>query len=196
MTPAGEPPPLGDTLDRARTLGFLGPGPIDAHLQHAEGFGTVVEHVLGHVPSSLADLGSGGGVPGLVLAARWPACATTLVESNHRRAAHLRTAAAELGWSGRVEVIEDRAELVARRAECRERFEVVTARSFATPAATAEIAAGLVRLGGVLVVSDPPEPDPQRWPAEKLARTRLWRSRAPRCERRPLRRAAKGAPSP
>jgi 16S rRNA (guanine527-N7)-methyltransferase len=46
---------------------------------------------------------------------------------------------------------------------------VVTARSFAGPAATAEIAAGLVRVGGVLVVSDPPEPDPQRWPAEKLA---------------------------
>jgi hypothetical protein len=123
----------------------LGPGPIDAHLQHAEGFATVVEHVLGHVPSSLADLGSGAGIPGLVLAARWPGCATTLIESNHRRATHLRTAAAEPGWSGRVEVIEDRAELVARRAECRERFAVVTARSFAGPAATpVESRCGLV----------------------------------------------------
>ena len=33
----------------------------------------------------------------------------------------------------------------------------MTARSFARPAVTAEIAAGLVRVGGILVVSDPPE---------------------------------------
>ena len=36
---------------------------------------------------------------------------------------------------------------------------MVTARSFAEPAVTAEIAAGLVAVGGVLVVSEPPEPD-------------------------------------
>jgi hypothetical protein len=34
---------------------------------------------------------------------------------------------------------------------------------------TAEIAAGLVAVDGVLVVSEPPASDPSRWPAEALA---------------------------
>jgi hypothetical protein len=34
---------------------------------------------------------------------------------------------------------------------------------------TAEIAAGLVSVGGVLVVSEPPEVDAERWPREGLA---------------------------
>ena len=49
--------------------------------------------------------------------------------------------------------------MVGRPGPHREHFEVVTARSFAGPAVTAEIAAGFVAVGGVLVVSEPPDPD-------------------------------------
>jgi 16S rRNA (guanine527-N7)-methyltransferase len=156
------------TLEHARTLGFLGPGDVDGHLHHAAGFVAPVVRQLGRAPVSMLDLGSGSGIPGLVLAGRWPHARVVLVESGHRRSDHLRGAVDALGYSARVQVVEERAELTAQRPEFREQFEVVTARSFASPAATAEIAAGLVSVGGVLVVSEPPHQDPARWPGDGL----------------------------
>lgn len=41
-------------------------------------------------PTTLADLGSGAGFPGVPLAALWPECVVTLVESDTRKAAFLR----------------------------------------------------------------------------------------------------------
>jgi 16S rRNA (guanine527-N7)-methyltransferase len=167
VTPGGDP--LRATLERARTLGFLGPGPIEVHLAHATGFATIAEDRFGRAPVAAVDLGAGGGVPGLVLALRWPATRVLLVESSQRRTAHLRRAVEDLELGTRVEVYEERAELTARRPELREQVELVTARSFAGPAITAEIAAGLVAIGGLLVVSEPPAPDPRRWPRDELA---------------------------
>ncbi len=166
---SGSEEPLAAALERARTLGFLGPGSVEGHLQHAVGFAITVERHLGGTPGSMLDLGSGGGIPGLVLAERWPDTRVLLAESGHRRCEHLRGVIAAVGWGERVSVLEERAELTARRPELREQVEVVTARSFAAPAVTAEIAAGLVAPGGLLVVSEPPESDPSRWPADELA---------------------------
>jgi 16S rRNA (guanine527-N7)-methyltransferase len=154
-------------LERARRVGFLGPGPVADHLRHAIGF----EGALGPMPDvgpcTLADLGSGGGIPGLVLAVRSPALHVVLVEAGRRRADHLEAAVAELGLGDRVRVVAERAEVFARTALGV--FDGVVARGFARPAATAECAAPLLRLGGVLVTSEPPEPDPERWPAGGLA---------------------------
>jgi 16S rRNA (guanine527-N7)-methyltransferase len=155
-------------LVRGRTLGFLGPGPIEGHLAHAAGFAIAAIRQLEHPPASILDLGSGAGIPGLVLAEQWPDARAVLVESGHRRCEHLRREIDALGWAGRVAVLEERAEHTARRTDLREQLELVTARSFATPAATAEIAAGLVAPGGLLVVSEPPQPDRARWPLEEL----------------------------
>ena len=49
-----------------------------------------------------------------------------------------------------------RAEDWAHEPELRETFDLVTARSFARPAVTAEIACGFLKVGGLLVVSEPP----------------------------------------
>ena len=49
------------------------------------------------------------------------------------------------------------------------RVSLVVARSFASPAVTAEIGGAFVAIGGALVVSEPDAPDlPERWPAEQL----------------------------
>jgi 16S rRNA (guanine527-N7)-methyltransferase len=158
-------------LERARTAGFLGPGPIEPHLGHSEGFAEAAEAALGREPQTFADLGSGGGVPGLVLGVRWTVSRGALVDSNRRRCAALREAILQVGIEDRIEVVEQRAEETGRSAEFRERFEVVTARSFAEPAVTAEMGAGLVTVGGVLVVSEPPDPASasRRWPADGLS---------------------------
>ena len=83
------------------------------------------------------DLGSGGGLPGLVLATARPELELTLLEARQRACRFLREAVAELGLTG-VEVVESRAEEAARRPGLRESFDAVVSRSFGPPAATAE----------------------------------------------------------
>lgn len=161
-----------EALDEARRLGFLGPGDPLSHLRHAEGLARMVEAAVGSAegPSELCDLGSGGGVPGLAMLCRWPAARCALIESSRRRCEYLRDAVDALALGGRAMVLEGRAEDFARRPDLREHFQVVVARSFARPAVTAEIAAGLVAVGGCLVVSDPPGgPVEERWPSDRLA---------------------------
>ena len=160
---------LREILEEARATGFLGPGPVEPHIVHSNGFAAAAETALGQTPRNFADLGTGGGVPGLVLGVRWKETRGIFVETGQRRSAWLRDAVTRLGLEGRVDVVEDRAEAVGRAETGRERFQVVTARSFAGPAVTAEIAAGLVEIAGILVVSEPPEPDRGRWPADALA---------------------------
>ncbi len=172
---------LSEVIGEARTLGFLGPGPIDVQLRHAEGFISVTRSKVG-AEARVLDLGSGGGLPGLVVACDWPEARLTLLDSNGRRAAFLERALTDLGVSGdRVSVLEARAEAAGRAADLRAQFDAVLARSFGRPAVTAECAAPFLRPGGWLVVSEPPAPsgdspdDPKgstvpskRWPAEAL----------------------------
>jgi hypothetical protein len=154
-------------LEHARDRGYLGPGPVATHVAHAHGFVALAERLLGHTPATAADLGSGGGVPGLVLAAAWPNCTVMLVEVGRRRAQDLTAAATEL-FDDRVEVVAERAEIVAHEPRARERFDLVTARSFGPPALTSEIGAGFVAPGGWLLVSEPPGGDVDRWPSHAL----------------------------
>jgi 16S rRNA (guanine527-N7)-methyltransferase len=91
------------------------------------------------------------------------------VESNRRRAAFLARAVTELALSDRVTVWPARAEEAGRAPDHRGAYELVTARSFGPPAVTAECGAPLLAVGGCLVVSDPPEWQPARWPTAGLA---------------------------
>jgi 16S rRNA (guanine527-N7)-methyltransferase len=116
------------------------------------------------------DLGSGGGLPGLVLATYQPELELTLLEARQRACRFLREAVDTLALDG-VAVVEARAEDAARRPELRERFDAVVARSFGPPPVTAECAVGFLRVGGRLVVSEPPADetgDGERWPAGPL----------------------------
>jgi 16S rRNA (guanine527-N7)-methyltransferase len=147
-------------LERSKALGFLGPGPIEAHAANASAFAAAASGP----PTYALDLGSGGGVPGLVLAVHWQSSRWMLLDSMRRRCAFLREAAAELDLGDRVSIIEERAEVAGRDAGLRARFDLVTARSFARPAVTAECAAPLLMVGGALLVSEPPEPqEGERW---------------------------------
>ncbi len=73
-----------------------------------------------------------------------------------------------LGLADRVLVATGRAEDLARRPDLRTGFDVVTARAFGPPAVTAECSAGFVRVGGVVLVSEPPDAPERRWPADGL----------------------------
>lgn len=155
-------PELVAVLERSRALGFLGPGPVDDHIDHAAGFVRALRDVTGCV----VDLGSGGGVPGLVLAAARPDLEVVLVDAMAKRCEFLESAVVRLGLR-RARVVHGRAEVVGR-GSLRESAAAVIARSFGPPAVTAECAAPLLQPGGLLVVSEPPGAA-DRWDAAGLA---------------------------
>ena len=151
-------------LERSRSLGYLGPGSVRVAAAHAAGFAAGVELA----PTRLLDLGSGGGVPGLVLSSLWPEAHVVLLDASQRRVAFLDDAVTELGWRGRVEVVRARAEEAARGPTLRGGFDLVVARGFGPPPVTAECGAPFLRVGGRLIVSEPPAGS-SRWPADGLA---------------------------
>ncbi|MCU1376072.1 MAG: rRNA small subunit methyltransferase [Actinomycetia bacterium] len=153
-------------LERSRALGFLGPGPIAEQQAHAEAFLQAIE--MAGVELAL-DLGSGGGVPGLVLATLLPQVRWTLLDGMQRRTTFLAEAVTALDLEDRVEVVTARAEEAGRRPALRGGFQLVVARGFAPPAVTAECAAPLLADHGQLVVSEPPESLGARWPGIELA---------------------------
>ena len=161
-----------DTLARGRAQHFLGPGPLETHIEHSLGFAACVLE-----PATALDLGSGGGVPGLVLARlRWPATRWVLVEARERRCEFLRDEARRLGVIARVEVRTERAEVAGRDPALRGTVDVVVARGFGRPAVTAECAAPFLRVGGHLVVSEPPGGRPQGWTGAGLTELGLERT--------------------
>lgn len=152
-------------LAEARALGFLGPGPLEAHVESAEAFSAA----LGTVEGPALDLGSGGGVPGLLLAAQHAQARWLLLDGNRKRTSFLARTVATLGWHERVEVRRASAEVAAHEPGLRASFGTVVARSFGPPSLTAECAVGFLVPGGRLAVAEPPTSDPQRWPPAELA---------------------------
>jgi len=177
-------PPLLAVLERARRLGVLGPGPVLDHVVHAQGF----IDVLADLPegSLVVDLGSGGGIPGLVIAEARPDLRVLLLDSLERRVALLDEAVRAMNWEGRVVAELARAEDTGRSPQWRGQADAVTARSFGPPATVAECAAPLLRVNGVLVVSEPPEAS-DRWPADGVALVGLADEGAPVAGMRRLR---------
>lgn len=165
-TPPGEPPGLLlDLLAEARRRGFLGPGRLEQQLKHSEEMAR-----LGRAPEGrFLDLGSGGGLPGLVLAATYPSASGTLLDASERRTAWLQEAVQRLGWDDRVTIVRARAEEAARDRDLRVRFGLVVARSFGPPPVTAECARGFLAPGGTLVVSEPAVTTESRWDLTGLA---------------------------
>lgn len=154
---------LEQVLAQSRELGFLGPGPSVFHVEHA-----LLTVSLTPAEGRVLDLGSGGGVPGLVVATARPGLQVVLLDSMAKRCDFLAESVHQLGMSERVTVEHGRAEVLARRPDLRAQFDAVTARSFGPPSATAECAAGFLKVQGRLLVSEPPEADPDRWPVEPL----------------------------
>jgi 16S rRNA (guanine527-N7)-methyltransferase len=162
------------TLERSADLGFLGGMPIGEQIDHALGFVAAVESELKRPPHSVIDLGTGGGLPGLVLTSCWSASRIVLLDANERRTGFLIEEIE--GWrpEAQVEVVRGRAEEIGRDDRFRQQFEVLTSRSFGSPAVTAECGAPLLSAGGLMLVSEPPQAsDESRWPETDLAQLGL-----------------------
>ena len=96
----------------------------------------------------IADLGSGAGLPGLVLAARLPDARVDLIESVSRKCAFIREAIERMGV-GNARVVCERSESWAA-GEGREAYDAVTARAVGSLPEVAELASPLLEEGGLL----------------------------------------------
>ncbi len=159
-----------DALEESKARGFLGPQPIERQIRHAEGFARCWDQSSPTPPAALMDLGSGGGLPGLVLVERW-GCRAVFLDSMLKRCAYLREVVADPRAPGSSDVVCERAEVAARDVTYEGAFDLVTARSFGPPAVTVECAARFLKVGGVLIVSEPPPKAGEiRWAEPGLAR--------------------------
>ena len=155
-------------LERPHRLGMIG-GELGDQLAHCVSFSRVLGQVLGVEPHGYAvDLGTGGGLPGVALAASYPHLMWTLVEIRTSRATEVERALSRASIEN-AELRTEPAQDLGHDPVLRERAAVAVARSFGPPSMTAECAAGLVAVGGALIVSEPPRDDDERWPVEALA---------------------------
>lgn len=127
------------------TRGLLGPREVPRlwtrHLLNSAAIADLVPR-----PSTLIDLGSGAGLPGIVLALLLPDVTVTLVERMQRRSIFLTECIEELSL-GNARVCQATAEELAGKVAA----DVVTARAVAPLDRLAGLAAGLVRPGGLIL---------------------------------------------
>lgn len=111
----------------------------------------VVPYLIG---TSVVDVGSGGGLPGMPIAIMCPEKRVTLLDSNHKKTTFLRQAVIELNLSNTTVVCE--------RAESwrpAQRFDVVISRAFAELAQFVAVASHLCADDGVMAAMKGVYPD-------------------------------------
>ena len=125
--------------------GLIGPNEVprlwERHLLNSGAVASLVPR-----PCSLVDLGSGAGLPGIVLALLLPDADVTLLEPALRRTIFLEECVAELGL-GNARVWRARAEQAAGKLVA----DVVTARAVAPLDRLAALALGLLKPGGIVL---------------------------------------------
>ena len=104
--------------------------------------------VLPHIRdvNHLADIGSGGGLPGIPLAIARPDMQVALVESNNKKAVFLQQAKIELQLAN-ISVHAERVEAL----QPEEKFDAVISRAFSDLADFVKLAGHLIAPGGVLL---------------------------------------------
>lgn len=155
---------LEEVLEAAQRLGTLGRLPIPEVIAHARLFVDALSSTKGRV----IDIGTGGGVPGLIIAVDRPDLAMTLADRREARMDELARGVTAMGLADRVMTMTiDIADLATDSAH-RGTYDAVVCRGFGSPEVTATLARPLLKNGGSLIVSEPPSPDPSRWTEDLL----------------------------
>jgi 16S rRNA (guanine527-N7)-methyltransferase len=116
----------------------------------------------------LADVGSGGGLPGIPIKICVPGMGLTLIESTGKKARFLRRVVDELPLTG-TEVVGGRVEDASRKVEHRGMYDVATARAVARLSVLAEYCVPLLKVGGWVVSMKGRLPDEELSEGERAA---------------------------
>lgn len=151
--------------DKANVIGTREPGEI-LHRHILDSLSCLLFAPL-RAAGKVADIGSGGGLPGIPLAAVLPETEVTLFESVGKKVDFLRYVTGELQL-GNVRVVASRIEEAARE-EHRGAYDVCAARALARLSVVAEYSLPLVRRGGYAIAMKAREDEDERAEGERAS---------------------------
>ncbi len=146
-------------LSVAQKIGALSGAPIGQIIGHALWFARAI-------PSSakrVIDLGSGAGVPGLIVAFDRPDLELVLVDRRSGRTDLLTRSVLALSLDGRVSVKCSEIGDLARDRGFAKQFDAAISRGLGPPLETLRLSRDLVKPGGVVIISEPPPTTQSRW---------------------------------
>ncbi|CAB3712889.1 16S rRNA (guanine(527)-N(7))-methyltransferase RsmG [Paraburkholderia rhynchosiae] len=127
-------------------------------IQHILDSLSIVSHLAERSPRSVLDVGSGGGLPGIVLAIVRPDWSVTVNDIVHKKTAFQAQAKVELGLAN-LSVVTGRVETLQPGAEVPAKFDVIVSRAFAELADFVTLARHLVAEQGAILAMKGVRPD-------------------------------------
>jgi len=98
---------------------------------------------------NIIDIGSGAGIPGIPLKIINDDFQLTFIESNRKKCEFIASACNDLGLE--VDIINDRAEIIAHKKSYREKFDLILSRGVANLSTLAEITLPFAKIGGSII---------------------------------------------
>ncbi|MDD6620285.1 MAG: 16S rRNA (guanine(527)-N(7))-methyltransferase RsmG [Eubacteriales bacterium] len=123
--------------------------PDDIVIKHFIDCLYIMKYVAFKKDEKLVDVGTGAGFPGMPLLIANPDLDVTFVDSMEKRIGFLRDVLKNIGLTGTR--IHERAEIVGKDADYREKFDYATARAVAPLNVLCEYCLPLVKVGGLFV---------------------------------------------
>ena len=152
-------------LGEAQRVGALGSSPLFEIIRHATWFADAIPIEA----REIVDLGSGAGVPGLIVAIARPELRVTLVDRRQKRVDALVRAIALLAMGDQVAAVCVDVDKIRAEVSWQARFDAAISRGFGPPLQTLMWSAQLVRRGGAVIISEPPYEIGDRWVGVDLA---------------------------
>ena len=156
---------LEPVLRAAQKIGALSGAPLEQIISHALWFARAI-------PSSaqrVVDLGSGAGVPGLIIAFERPELELVLVDRRSGRTDSLARSVLALNLASRVSVKCSEIAELARDSKFAKNFDAAISRGLGPPLETLRLSRDLVKTGGVVIISEPPPETQSRWDPNQIS---------------------------
>jgi len=150
---------LEPVLSAAQKIGALSGAPIEQIISHALWFARAIPGSARRV----IDLGSGAGVPGLIVAFDRPELELVLVDRRSGRTDALTRSVLALNLGSRVSVKCSEIDALVRDGNFYKQFDAAISRGLGPPLETLRFSRDLVKPGGVIIISEPPPTTQSRW---------------------------------
>ncbi len=151
-------------LREAQRIGALSNAPVAEIINHAKWFADAVPHTA----HTAVDLGSGAGVPGLIVALFCPLLNIQLVDRRVGRTDVLVRAVHALDLVDRVTVRCCEISDMTKDSTWAKHFDVAMSRGLGPPIQTLNFSRELVKPGGAIIISEPPPGIDSRWDQQQV----------------------------